>query len=134
MKAKRKKRDIMVTKVPQYKIKQVKITDMKTEITDTVIEGYFYSEVHDIHGRQICEGDYVAVCNKDTQEPSLSTLYEVKRDIKNGQVIFFIECKAGVTFFENIDPSKQLLVVTSIVDLMTLHKKRERQKEEAGNS
>lgn len=134
MKAKRKKRDIMVTKVPQYKIKQVKITDMKTEITDTVVEGYFYSEVHDIHGRQICEGDYVAVCNKDTQVPSLSTLYEVKRDIKNGQVVFFIEGKASVTLFEDIDPSKQLLVVTSIVDLMTLHKKRERQKEEADNS
>lgn len=134
MKAKRKKRDIMVTKVPQYKIKQVKITDMKTEITDTVVEGYFYSEVHDIHGRQICEGDYVAVCNKDTQVPSLSTLYEVKRDIKNGQVVFFIEGKASVTLFEDIDPSKQLLVVTSIIDLMTLHKKRERQKEEADNS
>lgn len=130
MKTKRKKRDIMVTKVPQYKIKQVKITDMKTEITDTVVEGYFYSEVHDIHGRQICEGDYVAVCNKDTQVPSLSTLYEVKRDIKNGQVIFFIEGKASVTFFEDIDPNKQLLVVTSIVDLMSQQKPADKKKEE----
>lgn len=121
----------MVTTIPQYKIKQVKITDDKFETTDAVIEGYFYSEVHDIHGRQICEGDYVAVCNKDTQEPSLSTLYEVKRDIKNSQIIFFIKDKASVTLFEDIDPSKQLLVVTSIVDLMSQQKPADKKKEEA---
>jgi len=121
----------MVTTVPQYKIKQVKTTDDKFETTDAVIECYFYSEVHDIHGRQICEGDYVAVCNKDTQEPSLSTLYEVKRDIKNSQTIFFIKDKSSVTLFEDIDPSKQLLVVTSIVDLMSQQKPADKKKEEA---
>lgn len=121
----------MVTTVPQYKIKQVKTTDDKIATTDTIIEGYFYSEVHDIHGRQICEGDYVAVCNKDTQEPSLSTLYEVKRDIKNSQTIFFIKDKSSVTLFEDIDPSKQLLVVTSIVDLMSQQKPADKKKEEA---
>ena len=121
----------MITKIPQYRVKQVKITDNKFETTDAVIEGYFYSEVHDIHGRQICEGDYVAVCNKDTQEPSLSTLYEVKRDIKNSQTIFFIKDKSSVTLFEDIDPSKQLLVVTSIVDLMSQQKPANKKKEEA---
>ena len=121
----------MVTTVPQYKIKQVKTTNDKFETTDAVIEGYFYSEVHDIYGRQICEGDYVAVCNKDTQEPSLSTLYEVKRDIKNSQTIFFIKDKSSVTLFEDIDPSKQLLVVTSIVDLMSQQKPADKKKEEA---
>lgn len=124
----------MVTKIPQYKMKQVKITDNKFETIDAVIEGYFFSEVHDIHGRQICEGDYVAVCNKDTQEPSLSTLYEVKRDIKNSQTIFFIKDKSSVTLFEDIDPSKQLLVVTSIVDLMSQQKPADKKKEEAETS
>lgn len=116
----------MAIQIPKYKIKWVDVSEEKAKISDIFVEGYFYSDVHDIYGRQICEGDIVAFCKEEQGDSISKTLYQVQCTITNNQPVFYIEDRAGKILFQKLSSNTQLVVITSIADLMLALRTKEK--------